>query len=87
MPVGILIEACAGCARRWGQSAGFRRDNRQRVTTAAIAGFQRRVADLLGVSDPLQVFASSTPAHAEIALGLQPGAIHGAMRAALGRVQ
>lgn len=86
MPVGIVVEACAACAQRWGRSAGFRRDNGQRVATAAVAGFQRRVADLLGVADPLQVFAS-TPARAEIALGLQPGAIHGAMRAALGRVQ
>jgi hypothetical protein len=86
MPLGIVVDACALCAQRWRQSAGFRKDNGQRVATAAIAGFQRRVADLLGVGDPLQVFAS-TPAHAEIALGLQPGAIHGAMRAALGRVQ
>jgi hypothetical protein len=46
---GMGMAACAACARRWKQSAGFRRDTATMIRDRAKRSMLMRVADLVGV--------------------------------------
>lgn len=87
---GFALAACAPCARRLRQSAGYRRQTAENARTAGVRAVGQRVADLVGVSgsaltDAIRNVSTRCPPGAaafrlvDAALGVPAGSVEGAL--------